>query len=168
MLVRRVSLEALTKIVPPDFLYASQRPNRYNPAGIECVYFSQNEETARLEYERSWAGLSGAKQPFVTYFARVKLHNVLDLTTQATLTQLKLVPQDLHADWRKAAYPTKTQLLGLAVATKTRISAILYPSDAAVSVKSSGTNVVIYRATIRRPDYVRILGPKKQPLQNWP
>src|SRR5262249_55059822 len=100
--------------------------------------------------------------------ARVKLHNVLDLTAPSTLTKLKLVSQDLHEDWRKAAHPTKTQMLGLAIATKTRICAILYPSDATTDAGSSGTNVVIYHPNVRKPDYVRILGPKKQPLQRWP
>jgi len=164
LLVRRVPLEALTNILPPNFLYPSNRANRYNPAGIECVYFSEDEDTAKLEYERYWAGSIGDKQPFVTYFARVKLHNVLDLTTPATLSLLRLQPQDLHEDWRKATSPTKTQLLGLTLATKTRISAIRYPSAAG----SVGANLVIFHAKVHKPDYVKILGPKKQPLQCWP
>src|SRR5271165_1478555 len=32
---------------PPDFLYASKRAGRYNPAGVECVYWSEKETTAR-------------------------------------------------------------------------------------------------------------------------
>src|SRR5262249_33993976 len=60
----------------------------------------------------------GSKQPFVTFFARVKLQNVIDLTSLAVRKALKLTDRDLHADWRKAARPTKTQPLGLAIATK--------------------------------------------------
>jgi RES domain-containing protein len=168
LLVRRVPLEALTNIIPPNFLFTSKRANRYNPAGVECLYFSEDEDTAKLEYERFWAGLLGDKQPFVTYFARVRLHNVLDLTIDSNLSRLKLKPQDLHEDWRKAIKPTKTQLLGLAIATWTRISGIRYPSDAASAASSAGTNLVLFRATIQKPDYVKILGPKKQPLQCWP
>jgi hypothetical protein len=43
----------LTRLVPqldlgpsPDWLFTSGRPNRYNPAGIECVYFAEAKEVA--------------------------------------------------------------------------------------------------------------------------
>lgn len=35
-LARIVPLGDFVKNSPPDFLYTSGRPNRYNPAGIEC------------------------------------------------------------------------------------------------------------------------------------
>ena len=167
-LARRAPLADLSNLIPPDFLYTSRRANRFNPAGTECLYFSKDEDTARLEHERYWAGLAGSKQPFVTFFARVRLQSVLDLTAPLTLSILKLRPEELHQDWRKATNLTKTQLLGLAIATRTRISAIQYPSDAASAAGSVGTNLVIFRAAVREPDYVKILGPKKQALQHWP
>jgi hypothetical protein len=56
-LARMVPLRDLVKNAPPDFLFTSGKPNRYNPAGIECVYFSEDESTARLEYTRKWRNL---------------------------------------------------------------------------------------------------------------
>ena len=44
--VRCVDRDALEGSQPPEFLHTSGRPNRYNPAGIHCVYFSENLEIA--------------------------------------------------------------------------------------------------------------------------
>jgi len=30
-----------------DFLFTSGKPYRFNTAGIECIYFAENEKTAR-------------------------------------------------------------------------------------------------------------------------
>lgn len=50
VLVRQVPLEDLVAAgLPPDFLFTSGRPNRYNPAGVECVYFAEDERTASAE-----------------------------------------------------------------------------------------------------------------------
>jgi hypothetical protein len=65
-LARIVPLGDLVKNSPPDFLFTSGKPNRFNPAGIECVYFSEDEATAGLEYARQWVGLRAGKQPAVT------------------------------------------------------------------------------------------------------
>src|SRR5690606_4298900 len=101
-LVRMVAFAALTQRVPPEFLYASGKPNRFNPAGVECVYFATDERTALAEYERGFAGLPGVRQPRTTYFARVRLARVLDLTSPATLSHLGLRPADLTVEWRTA------------------------------------------------------------------
>lgn len=167
-LARMVPLGDLVKNSPPDFLFTSGRPNRYNPAGIECVYFSENDATARLEYARQWANLRGGKQPVVTYFADVRLRRVLDLCSRKTLEVLKLKSNDLHRPWRGADNPTVTQLLGEAVSEHSSISAIRYPSDAAQAAAQMGRNFVIYRNNIKRPDSLRILGPDKKPLGKWP
>lgn len=163
-----VPLGDLVKNSPPDFLFTSGKPNRYNPAGIECVYFSEDEATARLEYVRLWANLRAGKQPVVTYFAEVRLRRVLDLTSGETLKALKLKSRNLHKPWRGADKPTVTQLLGEAVSEHSVISAIRYPSDAAKTARNPGCNVVIYRNNVRRPNSVRILGPDKKPLGQWP
>ncbi|HWQ92958.1 MAG TPA: RES domain-containing protein, partial [Clostridia bacterium] len=114
-------------------------------------------------------GAAGAKQPFATYFAKVRLTNVLDLTDPEVLLLLRLKFKDLYADWRGASSPTKTQLLGLAVsAPHSNIAAIRYPSRAAQSTRTAATNLVIFPNQISAPDYVRILGPQKRPLQAWP
>src|SRR5439155_12154049 len=130
-LARMVPLGDFLKNLPPDFLFTSGKPNRYNPAGIECVYFSEDEPTARIEYERQWANLRAGKQPVVTYFAQVRLRRVLDLSAGKTVETLGLTSGDLHKPWRDADKPTVTQLLGEAVSEHSSISAIRYSSDAA-------------------------------------
>lgn len=167
-LARIVPLGDLLKNSPPDFLFTSGKPNRYNPVGIECVYFSEDEESARLEYARQWANLRAGKQPLVTYFAEVRLRRVLDLSSGKTLEILKFNSRDLHKPWRGADRPTATQLLGEAVSEHSIISAIRYPSEAAKKAGQSGNNVVIYRNNVKRPSSVTILGPDKKPLDKWP
>jgi RES domain-containing protein len=167
VLARRVPLLSLIRISPPDFLHTSGKPGRYNPAGVLCVYFGEDEDTARLEYERLWVGTPAQKQPVGLYFARIRLTKVLDLTSAATLKKLKLLNADLHRSWR-GVKPIKTQKLGLAVSTQTAICAVRYPSDAAAASGKAGTNLVIFRNRVVAPDYVQILGPDKRPLQAWP
>jgi hypothetical protein len=41
---------------PRQYLLASGLRNRCNPKGVACLYFSEEEETARAEYERSGEG----------------------------------------------------------------------------------------------------------------
>jgi RES domain-containing protein len=167
VLARRVPLLPLLRISPPDFLYTSGKPGRYNPDGVSCVYFGENEDTARLEYERLWRDTPAQKQPVGLYFARIRLSKMLDLTSAVTLEKLKLSNADLHRSWR-GVKPIETQKLGLVVSTQTDISTIRYPSDAAAASGEAGTNLVIFQNRVVAPDYVRILGPDKRPLQAWP
>ena len=51
-LVRCVTRDTLEGSAPPEFLFTSGKPNRFNRAGIECVYFSENLEVTTLEYSR--------------------------------------------------------------------------------------------------------------------
>ena len=168
-LVRIVPLGDLVKHSPPDFLFTSGKPNRYNPAGLECVYFAEDEATARLEYASQWHGLREGKQPLVIYFAEVRLGQVIDLGSRETLNKLKLKPGDLHKSWRGASRPTATQLLGQITCEHTRISAIRFPSSAAKRAGKTGWNIVIFRYQLRTRDSVRILGGRaKYSLQRWP
>ena len=167
-LVRCVALLNLTAAGAPDYLFASGRPNRYNPAGVNCVYFSQDLRTALAEYLRPFGTGAGEFQPLGTYFAEVDLANILDLAREPTRRALRLKPADLTACWRGAPKPTRTQLLGLAVSQQRRIAAIRFPSDAARAAGFSGFNIVMFRDSIHRPDSVRILGPSSRPLQKWP
>jgi len=84
MLVRCVALLPLTEGGTPDYLFTSGKANRFNPAGVRCVYFSEDETTARLEYARRFGTSHGAHQPLGIYFAKVSLANVLDLADPAT------------------------------------------------------------------------------------
>jgi hypothetical protein len=63
----------------PDYLFASGRANRCNPAGVDCIYLSEGELTARKEYGRRLGRGAGALQPLGTFFAEVELARVLDL-----------------------------------------------------------------------------------------
>jgi hypothetical protein len=60
-LVRCVAMLPLTAGGTPDYLFTSGRANRCNPAGVDCIYFSQDERTARAEYR----GRSKSSRPNV-------------------------------------------------------------------------------------------------------
>jgi hypothetical protein len=167
-LVRCVALLPLTAAGAPDYLFTSGRANRYNPAGVECIYFSEDERTVRAEFARRFGVGAGALQPIGTYFAEVDLAGILNLEALPTRNALKLKTSDLSVRWELARKTTRTQLLGLAVSQQQAIAAIRFPSDAARAAGFAGFNVVIFRECVRRPDSVRILGPTKKPLQKWP
>jgi len=165
----------LTRLVPaldlgpsPDWLFTSGKPNRYNPAGVDCVYFGGTKEVAEIEYKNYWKGLAASDQPVTTYYAEVALRRVLDLTDDVTLKLLGLNTKDLVTNWRRSRKPTVTQLLGQAVKETGIFTAIRYPSKAAAVHGVVGINFVIFRACVRAPDSVRIIGPTNKPLQKWP
>lgn len=164
-LVRRVPLLAMAEASLLDFLFTSGKAYRFNPRGVACVYFAEDEATAAAEYERHTVG---QWQPFVTYFASVRLRRVLDLCDVGTLSELGLKVDDLRAPWVGARKPTVTQCLGEAVSRQADFSAIRFPSDAARKRDFAGANVVIFQECVRQPDHVHILGPTRKPLQKWP
>ena len=98
---RVVPLGDLLKNSPPDFLFTSGRPNRYNPRGVECVYFSETEEVANLEYTARLRGFA-VKFPKVIYCAEARLAKVLDLTLPGTLNALGISDAALFQTWRGA------------------------------------------------------------------
>lgn len=165
-LVRCVPVLSYMKGSPPTFLYTSGRPNRCNPAGVECIYFSESEDAALGEYRAIHAGSPSASAPRLTYFAEVDLRRVVDLSKQEVLDLLGLSKLDLSAPWRVAPGPTKLQQLGLAVSRQTRISAIRYPAQAEKA--DGGWNVVIFRSSIASPNRVRILGNSGESLEELP
>ncbi len=167
-LTRLVPFQHLASISPPDWLFTSGKPNRYNPAGVQCVYFGETKETAGIEYESLFLGLLGRRQPVTTFYADIVLRRVLDLTDPLTLNALKLDPKELFKNWRRTKTPAVTQLLGKAVNETEHFSAIRYPSQAAAKQGKVGANFVIFRDRIRAPDSVVILGPTRKPLQKWP
>jgi RES domain-containing protein len=153
----------------PDFLYTSGKPNRFNIAGNECLYLSETEKTALVEYRRQFRGLAhGAKQPVILYYAEVRLRHVLDLADRMTRRSLHLTLAELEADWGGGLPPSVTQRLGEAVARQSKICAIRYRSVAAAITGSAGYNLAIFRSAVQPQDFVRILGATKKPLQEWP
>ena len=164
-LVRRVPLLAMVESVPLNFLFTSGIAYRYNPRGVECIYFAETEATAAAECEHH---NPGERQPFVTYFAEVKLRRVFDLCSSPTLSALGMNARDLRAPWVGARKPTAAQSLGEAVSRQDAVTAIRFPSEAARLNGFAGTTVVIFRDCVWPPGHVHILGPTKKPLQKWP
>jgi RES domain-containing protein len=149
---------------PPDWLYCSCEPGRYNPKNIACVYFADGGRTARAEHA---CNEENELQPIVFFSAKVRLRHALDLTDAETLKCLGIKKSQLFEDWERQKTST-TQLLGAVVAKHPRFSAIIFPSAAAKEAGFTGKNIVIFRDSIRRPDFVHILGPTNKPLQRWP
>lgn len=166
-LVRIVAFHELTKYNPPDWLYKSDKPRRYNPAGIKCIYFAETREVAQAEYDGMWNGTPAMHQPITLFYAEVILQRILDLTVPATLKFLSVAEKDLMKSWRTAKRPTLTQLIGQAVSETGLFSAIRFPS-AAASRGQPGVNFVIFQNCVKAPDSVCILGPTNVPLQKWP
>ena len=162
-LVRCVALDALMGNGRPDFLFTSGKRDRFNLEGIECIYFAEDEETARAEHRCQEKRRTF--QPVCTFFAAVAL-DVLDLSDKAIRGKLGFTENDLKAPWERVPRPTRSQLLGTTLSQHGAIAAIRYPSDAARAHGFVGHNVVIFRKAVRRPNFVRVLSPNKKPLQS--
>lgn len=165
-LVRCVELDSLIEDGKPDFLFSSGKRDRYNLDGVKCIYFAEDEETARAEH-RCQDHPAPSLQPVCMFFAKVAL-TVVDLTQASIREKLGFTRKDFHVLWERVRRPTKSQLLGTAVSKQRKFAAIRYPSDAARAHRFPGHNVVIFRDCIRRPNFVRVLEPRKTPLQSWP
>ncbi len=130
-LVRCIAALDFLEGSPPTYLYTSGRPGRCNPRGVECLYFSETEPIAILEYHRPFVTASkAATEPRLTFFAKVDLAQVVDLSRPAVLGALRMSAEDLRQLWRTATSLTRLQRLGLAISEQQRVSAIRYPSDA--------------------------------------
>ena len=164
-LVRCVALEALMEDGEPDFLFTSGKRDRFNLEGVGCIYFAEDEETARAEHRCQ--DEPRTFHPVCTFFAAVVL-DVLDLSDKVIRHKLGFSEKELRAPWERVQRPTRSQLLGTALSQHRQMAAIQYPSDAARAHGFAGYNVVIFRKSVRRPNYVRVLGPGKKPLQSWP
>lgn len=124
----------------PNFLYTSGKPNRYNPEGVNCIYWSECLEAAVTEYQTTT--LLGV--PFTVFAADAEMA-ILDLSDSSVLSALGLTASDLHEPWREVASATLTQTLGRAVSMQSRFAGIRYPSNAALSQGGSGQwNWVIF------------------------
>lgn len=138
-LVRCVPALDFLESSPPSFLYTSGRPNRCNPPGVDCLYFSETERVATLEYRGVFAGTSAANDPKLTFVAEVDLRHVVDLGKANVRSVLGLSAADLSEPWRGAAAPTRLQSLGLAITRQRHVSAIRYPSEACRRAGTGGS-----------------------------
>lgn len=167
-LVRCVAALDFLEGSPPRYLYMSGRPGRCNPRGIDCVYFSETQRVADLEYGGRFAGVRAASEPRLTFFAEVDLKDVVDLSRPAVRATLGLSADDLREPWRGAAAPTPLQRLGLAISRQRRVSAIRYASDACRRAGKTGWNVAIFPEAVVAPTRVRILGKSGVSLEELP
>jgi RES domain-containing protein len=153
---------------PPRYLYTSGRPGRCNPRDVDCLYFSETERVADLEYRRRFVGLGAANEPRLVFFAQVDLKHVVDLSRAAVLKTLGVSADDVFAAWRSAPSPTRLQRLGLAVSRQRRVSAIRFASDACRRAGIRGWNLAIFPDAIVAPSRVRILGKSGASLEELP
>jgi hypothetical protein len=91
---------------------------------------------------------------------------VLDLGNPATVDALKF-QNELYASWRFAGSPTKTQMLGAAIAAQTRLAGIRFPSDAAREKGFVGYNLVLFKRSVVAPHWVVIKDDAGKEIQRW-
>lgn len=168
-LVRCVAALDFLEGSPPTYLYASGRPGRCNPRGVECLYFSETERVASLEYRRPFVSALGpAAEPRLMFFAYVDFARIVDLSRPAVLKALRLSTEDLRQPWRTAVSPTRLQQLGLAISKQRRVNAVRYPSDACRRAGNNGWNIAIFPGAIVAPSSLRILGRSGTALEELP
>lgn len=153
---------------PPQFLLTSRRPGRCNPRGVECLYLGEREAVADREYRGRWIGTVEYYKPMLTFTARVALSCVLDLEDAQVSDALALDDEALFGTWRGSKDLTPLQGLGLAVSGQSRLSAIRFPSAAMRREGSPGWNVVIFKASVRPPDTIAIIGESDNAIETWP
>jgi RES domain-containing protein len=153
---------------PPTYLYASGSAGRWNPEGVDCLYFSETSHVADLEYRRAFAVRTSFTEPKLTFVAEVDLKHIIDFEKSDVRKAFDLSREDLFEPWRKAPSPTRLQQLGEAIGAQQRVSAIRYPSDACRRAGTKGWNVAIFPETIVPPNSVRILGRSGTTLEEWP
>lgn len=153
---------------PPAYLFSSRRPGRCNPRGVECVYFAETEATADLEYRQRFKGTAAAHQPKLTFFARVRLARIVDLSHPDVCLALGGTQSDLFGPWRPASNLTRLQCIGLEVSRHAKFAGVRFPSAAAHLAGRAGWNIVAFRAALKPPDYLQILGIADEVLEVWP
>jgi RES domain-containing protein len=168
-LVRCVAALDFLEGSPPTYLYTSGRPGRCNPRGVECLYFSETERVANLEYRRPYVNTSSAAtEPRLMFFAKVDLTRVVDLARPAVLRAFRWSAEDVRQPWRTSASPTRLQRLGLAISEQKRVSAVRFPSDACWRAGTKGWNVAIFPGAIVAPSSLQILGRSGTSLEELP
>ncbi len=152
---------------PPSYFFTSGNAARCNPAGVECLYFSEEEATANAEYRRSWKGMPAEHQPKLIYFAKLHLASILDLADPQVVHRLHLTDHDLYGSWLRRGQ-TRLQRLGRAISAQRKISAVRFPSAAAKAEGMTGWNIAIFKAALTAPDGIEILGDVLEPIQVLP
>jgi RES domain-containing protein len=167
-LARCVSYLDFEKGRPPQYLFSSGRRNRCNPQGVRCLYFSEDESTAHLEYRYAWRGTPAEHQPKLTFFAQAHLRRILDLGDPAVAEALALSDGDFFKPWLLRRTATRLQKLGLAVSRQSAVTALRYPSAACRAAGEIGWNLAIFVQALAPPDRVEILGSAGAALEILP
>jgi len=152
----------------PTFLYTSGRPNRCNPAEVDCLYFSENETTALEEYLQGVAGTKAQHAPRLTFVAAADLRHLLDLGKPEALRALELTGEDLTRPWRLAEQPTRLQELGSAVSRQHRVQALRLPSVHGADGGAPRFNVAIFPSSLVAPSRLRVLCESGAILEDLP
>jgi RES domain-containing protein len=168
-LFRFVPKGDLEKFMPPNYLFTSGSPGRFNPAKTATFYTSENATVAGAELDRRLSQLPKDRIPpkQVLYSVQATL-GVLDLGDASTLKLLGLTTADLAADWEFPVTPPLTQQLGLALSQQSRFGAIRAPSDAAAALSLKGFNFVMFPSAIIAPMSVVIRDDASTEIQRWP
>jgi RES domain-containing protein len=165
-LVRCVAALGFLAETPPRFLYTSGRPNRCNPEAVSCLYFSESEEVANLEYRRGFEGTAGENQPKLTFVGDVDLRHIVDLAEPEVLDLLGLSERDFFEPWRQLASPLRPAAR-LAISSQ-RVICAIRTVECLPPLRTSGWNLAIFPSALARPSRVRILGEGGKPLEELP
>jgi len=177
----------LFRVVRADVLYgfAAQGPHtprplfnlgspragaRYTPrGGAPSVYLAADMDTAMREVTQIAAPktLAPALPPgaLVTYSAKVRLDQVLDLTDAAIRKVLDTSLAELAEPWRyrKDGRKPPTHRLGAAAVNSGRIEAIRFRST-----KGAGDCFVIFTDALRAPSFIEVDDPDGKLVERMP
>jgi RES domain-containing protein len=168
ILFRVIPALSYTTSENPSLLFTSGRPNRWNPKGVDCLYFSETKRTAEAEYDSYWSKTEARYQPKLVFSARVSLGAILDLEKGTTIESLGLNDEDLFGPWRLSKERTRAQTLGKRIcAQQLPACAIRYPSMARFRGGHRGWNLAIFTAALRAGDSIDVLGPSQEPIESF-
>ena len=134
---------------------------------MSTASLSEDEATANTEYRKGIEGTLAPNQPKLTFRAKARLGQVLDLGDREVADTLGIRNADLYGLWR-GRRETRLQKVGRAVSEQRRISGVRFPSAASHAEGSSGWNVAIFKAALTPPDLVEILGDSTKSLEVLP
>ncbi|OAI42307.1 hypothetical protein AYO41_04515 [Verrucomicrobia bacterium SCGC AG-212-E04] len=149
------------------YLFTSGKRNRCNPAGVSCIYMADDRNTALTEYDKYYTDL-GNVEPCVIYTGRLTSAAIIDMENVAVRNHFKLTDTDFFTAFRTTPAETPLEKLGRAISRQTKITAIRFPSDAMHALSQEGYNIVIFKAAVKEPDRLQIIGPNDRALEDWP
>jgi hypothetical protein len=92
----------------------------------------------------------------------------VDLGDRRVIETLHLTGGDLFGNWLWKTRPTPLEKLGRAIAGQRAVTALRFPSAATRRFGREGWNVAIFRAALKSPDRIEILGNSGDPLEVLP